>query len=94
MLLAAAVAGRAVRQATFSQGVAGLSIAAYRAASSGARSQWDNLLRTSRAPINPCNSRLHPAVVSGAQPLPDGEELCVQAAYTPGSCCFGCGEHA
>ncbi|KAJ9516966.1 hypothetical protein QJQ45_027394, partial [Haematococcus lacustris] len=50
--------------------------------------------------INPCNSKLHPAVVEGVlqagaylhTPVaPQGEELCVQEAYTSQSTCFGCG---
>ncbi|CAD7700963.1 unnamed protein product [Ostreobium quekettii] len=39
--------------------------------------------------INPCNSRLHPAVVAGIEPR--GEAISVQEAYTPMSKCFGCG---
>ncbi|KAL6759972.1 HotDog domain-containing protein [Haematococcus lacustris] len=41
--------------------------------------------------INPCNSKLHPAVVEGVLQAPQGEELCVQEAYTSQSTCFGCG---
>lgn len=42
--------------------------------------------------INPCNSKLHPAVTeAGILPSSD-KELCVQEAYTPDSACFGCGE--
>eukprot|EP00882_Tetradesmus_deserticola_P002283 GHRQ01002436.1.p1 GENE.GHRQ01002436.1~~GHRQ01002436.1.p1 ORF type:complete len:239 (+),score=66.71 GHRQ01002436.1:342-1058(+) len=41
--------------------------------------------------INPCNSKLHPAVTeAGIQPE-GGEEVAVQVAYTPKSHCFGCG---
>lgn len=41
--------------------------------------------------INPCNSKLHPAVIEeGIEPEPV-EEVSVQEAYTPESSCFGCG---
>jgi hypothetical protein len=43
--------------------------------------------------INPCNSLLHPAVKeAGIMPDEGATELPVQAAYTPQSTCFGCGE--
>lgn len=53
-------------------------------------SQWHWMVSQGHK-INPCNSKLHPAVVdAGIQP--EGmEELCVQQAYTPESQCFGCG---
>jgi hypothetical protein len=42
--------------------------------------------------INPCNSLLHPAAEAGI--APEGDELCVQDAYTPHSTCWGCGPSA
>lgn len=40
--------------------------------------------------VNPCNSKLHPAVKElGCEP--SGPELSVQEAYVPSSKCFGCG---
>lgn len=40
--------------------------------------------------VNPCNSKLHPAVQAGLTVV--GEEISVQQAYTPNSQCFGCGK--
>lgn len=52
--------------------------------------QWQWMVQQGHK-INPCNSKLHPAVVE-AGIEPEGEvELCVQEAYTPKSQCFGCG---
>jgi hypothetical protein len=57
-----------------------------------ARAQWEALVKTQGSDvINPCNSKLHPAVLLGIAKV-QGEELCVQEAYTPSSRCFGCGE--
>ncbi|KAF6264506.1 HotDog domain-containing protein [Scenedesmus sp. NREL 46B-D3] len=41
--------------------------------------------------INPCNSKLHPAVKEAGILPEGGEEVAVQVAYTPKSHCFGCG---
>lgn len=41
--------------------------------------------------MNPCNSKLHPAVTEAGIPPDENEEKCVQEAYTPNSVCFGCG---
>lgn len=38
--------------------------------------------------------RLHPAVVVAGMDPDDGEEISVQAAYTPESSCWGCGQAA
>jgi hypothetical protein len=55
--------------------------------------QWE-LLHHQGYDVNPCNSKLHPAVTeAGIEPESD-EEVCVQIAYTPESACFGCGPAA
>eukprot|EP00877_Chromochloris_zofingiensis_P002939 jgi/Chrzof1/12646/Cz07g02070.t1 len=52
--------------------------------------QWEVMVEQGHK-INPCNSKLHPAVKE-AGILPESEEeLSVQQAYTPESKCFGCG---
>lgn len=44
--------------------------------------------------VNPCRSRLHPAVTEAGIEPESSEELPVQEAYTPESSCFGCGPAA
>ncbi|KAK9796337.1 hypothetical protein WJX73_008642 [Symbiochloris irregularis] len=45
--------------------------------------------------VNPCNSKLHPAVVCGAFEVAEGsQEVSVQEAYTPNNACYGCGPAA
>lgn len=41
--------------------------------------------------VNPCHSKLHPAVTEAGIEPDEDEELPVQEAYTPESMCFGCG---
>lgn len=54
------------------------------------KARWEMMVAQGHK-INPCNSMLHPAVTE-AGIMPEGQqELCVQAAYTPKSQCFGCG---
>jgi acyl-coenzyme A thioesterase PaaI-like protein len=55
--------------------------------------QW-SLLQQKGYDINPCKSKLHPAVKAEGLEPEDGEEVCVQDAYTPDSTCFGCGPSA
>eukprot|EP00197_Chlamydomonas_leiostraca_P008153 CAMPEP_0202869616 /NCGR_PEP_ID=MMETSP1391-20130828/12551_1 /ASSEMBLY_ACC=CAM_ASM_000867 /TAXON_ID=1034604 /ORGANISM="Chlamydomonas leiostraca, Strain SAG 11-49" /LENGTH=282 /DNA_ID=CAMNT_0049549953 /DNA_START=79 /DNA_END=927 /DNA_ORIENTATION=+ len=56
------------------------------------KAQWQALVsQTPDGRINPCNSKLHPAVLEGVVAVNDADELCVQEAYTPQSRCFGCG---
>ncbi|CAL8460796.1 g327 [Coccomyxa elongata] len=54
--------------------------------------QWKWLSEQGVA-VNPCNSKLHPAYQLAGMDV-EGEELSVQAAYTPDSACFGCGPAA
>lgn len=54
-----------------------------------AEAKWQEVAKAHK--VNPCNSRLHPAVKAGILPDPKGEELCVQDAYNPESSCWGCG---
>lgn len=56
----------------------------------GGRSKW-NVLKSEGYNVNPCNSKLHPAVVDAGIEPDSEEELPVQEAYTPESTCFGCG---
>lgn len=53
-----------------------------------------SLLQQKGYDINPCKSKLHPAVRSEGLEPEEGEEMCVQEAYTPDSVCFGCGPSA
>mmetsp|Transcript_12606 Transcript_12606/g.22316 ORF Transcript_12606/g.22316 Transcript_12606/m.22316 type:complete len:266 (+) Transcript_12606:60-857(+) len=54
------------------------------------KAQWQALAGAGQ--VNPCHSKLHPAVVTGVVALPEGDvELSVQEAYTPRGTCFGCG---
>ncbi|CAK0745314.1 hypothetical protein CVIRNUC_001611 [Coccomyxa viridis] len=62
-----------------------------RAATTAELQQWKWLKDRGHA-VNPCNSKLHPAFAAGI--IFEGEELSVQAAYTPNSNCFGCGPAA
>lgn len=55
--------------------------------------QW-SLLQQKGYDINPCKSKLHPAVKTEGLEPEEGEEVCVQEAYTPDSVCFGCGPAA
>lgn len=41
--------------------------------------------------VNPCHSKLHPAVTEAGIDPDEDEELPVQEAYTPESECWGCG---
>lgn len=59
-------------------------------ASSGQQWEW---MKSVGHKINPCNSKLHPAVTDAGLE-PGTPELPVQQAYTPGSTCFGCGPAA
>ena len=52
--------------------------------------QWE-WMRKQGHEINPCNSKLHPAVKAGLLPASD-HQLPMQEAYTPNSSCWGCGE--
>lgn len=52
--------------------------------------QWHWMIQQGHK-INPCNSRLHPAVTEAGIEPEGQQELCVQQAYTPQSMCFGCG---
>ncbi len=58
---------------------------------SGSRAthKWE-WMRQQGHEINPCNSKLHPAVKAGLQPAAD--QTPVQEAYTPNSICWGCGK--
>ena len=51
--------------------------------------QWE-WMRKQGHEINPCNSKLHPAVKAGLLPASD-HQLPMQEAYTPNSTCWGCG---
>lgn len=55
--------------------------------------KWE-LLRSQGYDVNPCNSKLHPAVTEAGIVPESDEELSVQEAYTPESDCFGCGPTA
>lgn len=55
--------------------------------------QW-SLLQRKGYDVNPCKSKLHPAVTREGLEPEAGEEVCVQEAYTPDSVCFGCGPAA
>jgi acyl-coenzyme A thioesterase PaaI-like protein len=52
-------------------------------------SRW-GLLKDRGVRVNPCRSVLHPSAEEGIS-IEEGEELPIQAAYTPSSECFGCG---
>lgn len=53
--------------------------------------EWAKLAQQG-AEVNPCRSRLHPAVVAGTAPLPSVHEgKSVQQAYDPNGQCFACG---
>lgn len=59
----------------------------------GTNGRWD-LLHEQGYNINPCNSKLHPAVTEAGIAPESEEEVPVQEAYTPESSCYGCGPAA